>query len=617
MATTQYRISRTLPNGWKIRLDMIPYDVTLGVAGNSIVDMGDVCLLELSEQVAEFDDVPYGLVKPQTLKFKLAWSRLPAAVQTYLETSTTSGSLGDRVNMWLLYSDRGTNGATYTLEFAGCEDNIESLELEPLGDGDYSYGVELVDIAYYSMKTMTGFAALSGKVGGHRVPNDRPWQMYMDKVSGRNQFHDTYGPLYADHTRQALVHVMDGIGQMITDVALHTTPQAFTSYDLVGDSTSTARDIFTAAMEVYGVDTWQEIPPLRRIKTPNYSYPNTGSADDERPLLATEIYLTTNVYLRSGGSSVGGLYSYNDNYAWARKDVSLYDLMRDLCETLGVKASYKFNYVTKTGAETYDRITVTWYVKRIASSRDYANNVDTADVSLDVDRSLVAPKITKRGDNILKSEVRYETSNSEDKTEIVRITKGARASRSMNVEPVVHNIPVFLSTYDDTKGRSEGFKQTNHLYFKGRGSGQRIDGSIMKVYEDTKYWYGPKSTQYISVSSTASNNPEFQDEDNQSKYMVQLAALQAETSMAAALTKLHLKAFSDNDNAIVEMEWNYTQSPYTLTEALAGRHTLTGDVTTTFAALPWDYALPASIKVDWVAGKSTVKYYLFNPTTAN
>ena len=99
--------------------------------------------------------------------------------------------------------------------------------------------------------------------------------------------------------------------------------------------------------------------------------------------------------------------------------------------------------------------------------------------------------------------------------------------------------------------------------------------------------------------------------------MVQLAALQAETSMAAALTKLHLKAFSDNDNAIVEMEWNYTQSPHLMCEALPGRHTLTGDVTTTFATLAWDYALPSSIKIDWLAGKSTVKYYLFNPTTAN
>lgn len=616
MATTQYRISRTLPNGWKIRLDMIPYDVVLGATGNTTVDMGDVCLLELSEQVAEFDDVPYGLVKPQTLKFKLAWSRLPAAVQTYLENSTSAGG---RVNTWLLYSDRGTNGATYTLEFAGCEDNIESLELEPIGDGDYSYGVELVDLAYYSMKTTTGYDALATKKGAHRVPNGRPWQMYMDKVSGRNQFHDTYGLLFCDHTRQAMIHVLDALGQKMIDVGMHANPTFGVTYESIGDSTSTARDIFTAAMEVVGTGTWKEIAPLRIPETPNYDYANQGTHifDTNRPLLSTEIYLTTNVYLGRDNTPVGGLYNHNDIYGWGRKDVSLYDLMRDLCETLGVKASYKFNYVAVAEFLGYDQITVTWYIKRIASSRNYANNVDTADVTLDTDTALTAAKITKRGDNILKSEVRYETSNSEDKTEIVRLTKGARASRSMNVEPIVHNIPVFLSTYDETKGRSEGFKQTNHLYFKGRGGGEIVDGSIFKVHEDTKYWYGPKSTQYISVSSEASDNPVFQSDDNQPKYMVQLAALQAETSMAAALTKLHLKAFSDNNNAIVEMEWNYTQSPHLMCEALPGRHTLTGDVTTTFATLAWDYALPSSIKIDWLAGKSTVKYYLFNPTTAN
>lgn len=609
----QYRISRTLPNGWKIRLDFVPYDVALGATlNNPIAEMDEVVLLELGEQTAEFDAVPYGLCKPQTLKFKLAWSRLPSVVQNALET----GYDGNRTNLWLLYSDRGT-GSTYTLEFAGCEDNIESLELEPLDGGDYAYNVELVDICYHAMKTTTGQDVLGGKQGAGTIPNNIPWQFFLEKSRGRNQKHIAYGPVRIDHTRDALVKVLDGLGGKIVDNFSHEGVSSLVQYQGIADATSTLRDIFVAALELYGCGTNEpDSNPRRTRKTPDYSV-NTGTGSDtDRALLATEIYLTTNVGIGSA-ENTGGLYSASDNYAWGRKDVAVYDLVRDLCETLGVKASYKFNYVVKTGTEVADRITVTWYVKRIAASRNYANDVDTTDISLDLDTALASPKITKRGDNILKSEVRYETSNQEDKTEIVRITKGARASRSMNVEPIVHNIPVFLKDFDEQQGRYEGFKQTNQLFFKGRGVGARLDGTVVKVHEDTKYWYGPKSTQYISVTSTASNNPEQQKDETQQATGVQLAALQAETSMATALTKLHLKAFSDNDNAIAETEWDYRTSPLVMCEGLAGRHTLTGDVTSTFSALAWDYALPSSISVDWVGGVSKVKYYLFSPTTAN
>lgn len=617
----QYRISRTLPNGWKIRLDFIPYDVGLGsTLNNPISELDEVCLLELGDHTAEYDAVPYGLCKPHTLKFKLGWSRLPSAVQDALET----GYDGKRTNLWLFYSDRGTNGVTYTLEFAGCEDNVESLELEPLDGGDYAYNVELVDIAYHAMKTTTGEDAVGGKIGTDRIANRTPWQMFMEYQRGRNQSHEVLGDLFVDNTQAVMEYVLEGMGvSLINNYVHHTVQITDPPSEDVADYTSTMRNVFVAALELYGCSTGEptNVPPLRAKRTPDYSYPNTNANDSVRPLLSTELYLTVGASLKQNSSDyVGGIYSKYDNYGWGRKDLSLYDLIRDLCETLGVKASYKFTYYVKTGGLTTDRILVTWYVKRVASSRDWANDVDTTDVSVSLDGALASPKITKRGDNILKSEVRYETSNQEDKTELVRVTAGARASRSMNVEPIVHNIPVFLRDFDERRGRYEAFKQTNHIYFKGRGVGQRLDGTtVIKVHEDTVYWYGPKATQYVSVSSTASNNPEYQDDESQQKYSVQLAALQAETSMGVALTKFHLKCFSDNNNAIAEVEWAMTNvgfPEYFLPTGLAGRHTLTGDVTTTFATLPWAYALPCSIKANYVEGKISIKYYLFSPTTA-
>jgi hypothetical protein len=604
MPNTQYRISRTLPNGWRIRLDFLPFIASLNEPTNIVEELDAVTLLELGEQKAEFDAVPYGLCKPQTLKIKLAWSRLPVAMQGYIDSS------GYVTNTWILYSDRGTNGATWSLEFAGAEDNVESLELEPLGDGQFAYSVELADLAYITMKTSMGRENMQTQKAAFAtynvvsVPNNTPWQVYLNAVAGRNEFGDTTNlDLFASTVYNVMNRASCSLGKNLGEATNSSTGDQPALWDL----TNTLRNIFSAAIELYGCTTdGNEVGgKIRRKNTP--------------ALTTSQMYLTTNITERTSGNTLGGIYSIADNYAWARPDVSAYDVMRDLCETLGVKASYRFSIVpaaTYVG-QTTDAIGITWDIKRVGSSRDFANNVDTADVTIDTDRAITQAKITKRGENILKSEVRFETSNSEDKTEIVRVANGARASRSMNVEPIVHNIPVFLKEYDERRGRWEPFKQTNLIYFQGNGSNGSPDGSIMKVHEDTLYWYGPGATHYVSVSSAASDNPYQNTDANQQFYMVQLASLQAQTSMAAALTKLHLKCFSDADNALVEIEYPMSLSAYVLPSALAGRHTLTGAGPSTFTTLAWSRALPVSIAVDWMAGTSKVSYYLMKPTTAN
>ena len=69
----QFRISRTLPNGWRVRLDILPTGNSLNNPSNTIFEEDAVSLLELGSQKNEFDSVPYGLSKPQTLKIKLGW----------------------------------------------------------------------------------------------------------------------------------------------------------------------------------------------------------------------------------------------------------------------------------------------------------------------------------------------------------------------------------------------------------------------------------------------------------------------------------------------------------------------------------------------------------------
>jgi hypothetical protein len=587
-----YRIQRKLPNGWNIRLELLTYDAYLPnpITGGTITALGDVCLLELGEQTAEFDGLPYGLVKPQTLNFKLAWSMLPSAMQDYIENQVDPAN-DKKVNLWMLYSDRGTSGATYSLEFAGVEDNVEAVNLEPLDDMTYAYNVELVDMTFHAMKTLTGYEIFQNKAGALTTPESKAFQFLLRSLVGRNQYHQAPGMIKADTFENIVGHIRTA---MNSHIEINYARRLGVTSDLF-DYTTVIDDIFIAALELYTLTNLNSDP--RTIST---------------AITATTGYLVTNVYKGSVASdTIGGIYSSGDNYGWGRRDVTLYDILRDICEGCGVKASYKVDLRTTSG---YDRITTTWFVKRIASSRE--TNADTTDATLSIDNALVLPNIVKRGDNVAKAEVRYETSNSEDSTEIVRLKKGARSSRSMNIEPIIHNVPVYLKEYDDENGRYEPMKQTNQIYFKASDN-----NSIVKVHETTKYWYGPKADQWIKVSSTASDKPEFQDDVSQDKYRIQLAAMQARTSMTAALCVLHLHVFADENNATAELEYNYELSEFVRPQGLCGRHSLTGNVADPgnvnyFANINWAYALPVSISMNWVAGTSKVKYYVLSPTTS-
>lgn len=580
-----YRIQRTLPNGWNIRLEMLPYDTNLG---GTVTTLGDVCLLELGDQVAEFDGLPYGMVKPQTLRFQLAWDMLPTAMQTYIETSVD----GDKCNLWMLFSDRGTGGATYSLEFAGVEDNVEAVNLEPLDDGSYAYSAQLVDMLFHAMKTKTGYSIFNGKEGLTRQPSSNVFQVRMKNDPARQQFQTAIAGTRADTFYDVIGHIRTGMATHIKTNYARTTSAATDAFDAF----RTVEDSITTALELYKISNLNTTP--RQIGT---------------AVTSTTAYLLTNAYEpKYNGKTIGGLYSMGDNFGWGRKDVTVYDIMRDICEAFGIKASYEFTFRTTAGV---DRITATWFVKRICGSRDdTTNTTDTADVTLSIENALSLPSIVKRGDNIGKAEVRFETTNQDDLSEVVRLKKGARSSRSMNIEPIIHNVPVVLmKDYHKDSGRSDVLKQTNHIMYVD------TPNDLIKVHETTKYYYGPKANQWVKVSNAASEEPAAfkPDLSNEPLFQIQMAAMQTQTSMTAALCLLHLHVFADDNNATAEMEWNYTVSEYVRPQGLAGRHNLTDNVANTFTALNWSQALPTSITMNWFEGTTKVKYFLLSQTTQN
>lgn len=617
-----FRIERELPTGWKMRLDYCPYDTEYDPNG-TITAVDGVALIELGEHLAEFDSLPYGMANPQSLKLKLAWSLLPSGMIDYLKDGCEPedtligppppGGWQLKQNIFVLWTDRGTTRntgtTTWTCEFAGCEDNTEGVDYVPDVEDVYVYDVELVDICYHALKNTTGYQAFQAMQYPTGTTQDtfgmyeKAWLTYNPSVPGTNQYQKVQSFIAKAYSAaEVMRRTLYAFAQTFTvaysrsdDYATGLNASGTLNAALDGFSRTEVIELITRACE------WHKYT-FARPRLENTSV-----------LTKDEVYLIGELNMVST-SPEGGMFGYADEYGWGRKDTTLYDVLRDLCETLAVKVTYRFEYTTGT----YNGLVTKFTVRRIGTPIGYSDTgANVYDTRLGTNNFLESdkPKIGKRQDNIAKAEVRFGTQHSEDIKELVRVQQGARGSRSMNIEPIIHNAPVYLPEWDKYDGRYGGLVQTNLVGFKN-------GNSFHKTHENTRVRFLPGSGDgWVDASSTALQEPvSFYDGENDGNYRVQLNAVQASAGLPNALVKLHLHLWANTDNAVVETAWALDHTTLAMTDKLGAVHDLsyaedggTGGAsifTTAFSRLAWSRAILTSSAIDYKAGTVKVKYFL-------
>ncbi len=607
-----YRYSRELPNGWNVRLDLVPYNETLS---GTVVEQPPYGVINIGEQKSEFDELPFGLQKPQTLKIELDWEGLSSGVRTILSTARGTNPFGfDGRNTWMLFSDRGTAGATYTLEFCGVEDNVDALELEP-GDNGYVYNAELVDVAYFTMKTMMGYNIFQNYLPEDSTPYREVFdslQVGTSGVAADNQtniigvpnlslFSDGEAP-YAyrssfEHVMLTFRKVCGNYLNLLNGRASAWATLQGTNFDIDND----LRNLIETGVEMY-------------VQDPNEPR-KAGAA-----LTKSTAYLTTHISQTSNSAAaytniLGGLASRSDKLAWGRDDITAWDILKRLAETMGVKLSYSFGYDNTTyTSPTRPFVTVKWNVRRIASPINSSNTTDVSDYNVDLTTALTRPSISIRGNNVLKGEARIEGFADEDVTEWAYVSRGTEASRSINVEPILNNMP----TYKSGQGLGEtalqrvlsgvgwyrfGYLQTNNVVTRYGSTDQ-----LLKAHEDTKVFWGPNSTDRINVSTPAS--AELPQITNPGLYKLTLAERQVRSCLPYALVKFYSTVFAEEDSASIELEYDLRTSLAYLPLSLGARLAFSNGAAATFTSLPWARAITTSIVTNWTDGKTKARYYL-------
>jgi len=597
----RYRFTRTLPTGWRIRLDYIPWDGSLADAATEIED---IALLEIGEQVCEFDDLPYGMTQPQTLKIRLAFTRLPSALQVYLRTGrepSPNPFTLPKQNIFVLYSDRGTGGVTWTTEFVGCENDSDGFVLQPGGGDVYEYEIEAVDVVYHCLKMMNGIIAFSDLelFPGLRTKPSEPvgvyrkmWNMLMLGTIGQNVYQER-GDVYCMSVGDVLLWLSNNILYYLRNFYLHGT-------STTGSSVSDLPNIFTSALELKTCNTDQ--PP----RLPNASPVLTGST----------AFFTTHAGIGRTFTlefAPGGLLGNQDKYGWRRQDTTAYDILRDLCETLGVKMGYELSVIAPILGPEF---TLTFRPRRVASPLAGDSSIVGYDAQVGALQMIEKPKIGRGENNVGKAEVRWESEYSEDVKEISRLDRGTDGSRSLNVEPIIHNIPTWLPEADDDDGRYGPFLQSNAIYFK-------VGTALHLAHENTRYYYSPGTPgNYVQVTTSAGQQPVVHD-DKEAEYRIQVNAIQSQATMTYALTQLILHLFSNPNNATVEAKWSalktsvvlpaFVGAVYDLSTNLGGTGG-TADFADVLPNLAWSKAILTSSTHNWMTGEIDTKFFLMAAT---
>jgi hypothetical protein len=595
----KYRFSRTLPTGWRIRLDYIPWD---GDIDDTPTEVDDVALLEIGEHLTEFDELPYGLIQPQTLKIKLAFSRLPSALQAYIRSGREDvlplpKTL--RRNIFVLYSDRGTGGVTWTTEFVGVENDTDGFTVSPTATEVYEYDVELVDVVYHAMKTLTGNDAFTtGDALFPRNPSTplpayrKLFGVLMTNRTGCNTYQNAPGPLY-----MPIGDVLEWMGRAVRD---HLIDYYFHGTDFLTLGVNNLPTLFASALE---------------LKSSDY---DDYDRDPGSALTSSTAYVVSHAGIGNAftlDSAPGGLLGRQDKYGWGRDDVTVYDIMRDICETLGIKCRYGIS-ITSSGLGSVVQVDFT--ARRVGSPLASNTSVTGYDAQIAATQMLERPSIGRGENNIGKAEVRWESEFSEDVKELVRLKRGTDGSRSMNVEPIIHNAPVYLPNADEDEGRYGPLLQTNLIYFKRPETGQN---TLVMAHENTRYYYLPGGA-YVQVTTTAMKQP-VQHDDNEGNYRVQLNSVQAQATMAYGLTQLLLHLFSNPDNATIECTWNALKTPTMLPNNVGGVYDLstnsggsggTADFADVLPNLAWTKAIMTSSSHNWMTGEISTKFFLLAAT---
>lgn len=603
-ATDIYRKEWQAPSGtrWNYRLDIVPYLANLS---STVIPLSgaEANAIEIGAIESSFDKLPYGLQSPAQMTLQLVLSNLPDPLKTSLRLKMVSGtytvgsltSTGNIKNTFMLFSDRGTNKGTWTLEFVGTPAKINSQKYKKEA-GAYVTTVELVDSLYDAMVSMpmSDIEANSWAGNYHTVLYD----VGFPSVARSDAFHTAR----VEDTGWSTGFYVESFLDVMTKIRKNITAE------LVRQTCRTLNTSVAAIEESSDVGT--NMPDFIGTCAEFYTCADAFPRTTGTALTKTTAKLVTRVIEKDTGNAVGGMVSSRDEVSWARYETA-WDWYKDLCETFAAKVTYKPVYYAGGGSPY---IGYTFTVKPIKQQKGVSK------LAMTIDKALEHPEITETEDAVAKAEVRTQMFSEGNVSEWIVNAGVNRADQQFTLQNYLHNLPVtmdtlqtgdsidFFRSYDDAV--SIGLFQTNRIVYESGGQ-CFIAHPTVKLYTDAS-----TSTLYEARDPVTNidygRRPPLIHGDLP-RYNLWVNAVQSYGGLPFAIGRYITSVLGKDNIASFEADFRITDYPTILmgSDALGDVADLsTSAVASDIDHLGWANAVITGVTCDTQAGTATVRFTL-------
>jgi hypothetical protein len=576
--------------GWNYRLDIMPYGNLLNASVENLTGAA-ANLIEVGAITTAFDKLPYGVQSPAEMTIKMAISNLPSALQTAIRNKL--GLVNDR-NLFMLFSDRGTNGATYTLEFCGVQAKIGGTSYSKEA-GAWLTSIELVDALYFTMTQMK-----MSDIENNSYAATTPYTVLYDIGFPSAERTDVYHSARAEDTGFTRDFFADTwnevVGEVRTDISywlsIYACRTSNTSgvVDIIADLTSDMANYWGNTVDMYQCSA---------------TYPRTATT----ALTGNTARMVSRIRKKDSNEVVGGMVSSRDKLSWARYETA-WDWIKDLSETFNAKASYYPVYYAGGG---HPYIAYAWRVAPVLK------DPGTSGRTMPFEQALTWPEINETEEGIGKAETRTEANDKDVKQWVVN-SGVARADKQFTAQLWMTNSPTVVDSFKFGNDRINGVKQAE-LFSKGIFQTNRITyesgGQIFKAHEDIRlYKSASTSTLYQAIDPSTSANlseepPTFSGDDGDivalQKYQLWANAVQSYGCLPYALARNIVSIFGDDNITSFQIEYRITDFPTkVLNENLGAVYDFSAsDVASELSHLQWDQGVVTAIEADHM--KNTAK----------
>ena len=593
----------TKGTGWNYRFDIVPYDETLSGTVTTLSG-AEITAVEVGAVECGYNELPYGLQEPWTMSIKLAISNLPAALQTRLRNKTslfTRDAIPDGYrNFFMYFSDRGTNGVTYTLEFCGCQAKIAGTVFSK-ESGVWFTNIELVDALYQSMVLLEMKDIADVHYTNMDVNEDILYDVGFTGGNDINSFHDSRG----SETGWSNGFVTNSFFAVTPEISKLVTAKF---EGTIARSTNTTLAATTLAADAN--NTWENnfFDAAKFFKPAAVATPRTAAT----LMTSSDYVLITHIRQKDSANFIGGMVNPADKYSWA-KYATAWDWMKDLTENLNLKASYQPVY-NAGGGNPY--VNWAWSLKPILASPSGTTKTITYESSTDIG------DIEEGIDSVGRVEVRCETESKTDVNEFIVKADVTRSDRTFTARIGLHNMQTVKPDSQEYNRRpsikemkSIGLFQTNLLCCE-------LSGNIVKVHETVRLYktastyvdYAPLDPDTSLDYSLAPPNLSDSNSNDEAVafWTVWVNATQMYGSLPFALAT-HLTAVFGQDNiASFECVYRINEFPTkVLNENLGEVMDMSASlVASELTHLAWTKAVVLSVSADHSKNTSTIKFML-------